>query len=114
MLRWGFLLLLPPLHLCHILSKSLALPPCLTDCRRAGKHAGCGERTAPRPLLLCCSVTPSFSNALSHTLKHYRCASQIVDLRQCGGDADDELAIAENLRARQEKRDRAKIVGRAA
>lgn len=36
----------------------------------------------------------------------------IMDIRQCGAEAEDELAIAENLRARQEKKDRAKIVSR--
>ncbi|GAX76195.1 hypothetical protein CEUSTIGMA_g3639.t1 [Chlamydomonas eustigma] len=38
---------------------------------------------------------------------------QIMDIRQCGAELDEESAISENLRARQEKRDRAKIVGRA-
>ncbi len=36
---------------------------------------------------------------------------QMTDMRQCGATPDDELAVAENMRARQEKRDRAKVVG---
>mmetsp|Transcript_14515 Transcript_14515/g.31579 ORF Transcript_14515/g.31579 Transcript_14515/m.31579 type:complete len:396 (+) Transcript_14515:216-1403(+) len=39
---------------------------------------------------------------------------QLMDLRQCGGEMDDEFAIAEALRGRQEKRERAKVLGRAA
>ncbi len=33
-----------------------------------------------------------------------------VDLRSCGAEIDDEFAVAETLRQRQERRDRAKIV----
>jgi len=36
---------------------------------------------------------------------------QRMDLRQCGAEVDDEMAIAENLRARQERRDRARVLG---
>lgn len=37
---------------------------------------------------------------------------QLMDLRACGGNPDDEFAIAENLRARQERKERTKVLNR--
>ncbi len=36
--------------------------------------------------------------------------SQLLDLRSTGMSVDDDIAIAENLRARQERLDKAKVL----
>ncbi|MEW5310530.1 MAG: hypothetical protein WDW38_002319 [Sanguina aurantia] len=36
---------------------------------------------------------------------------QAMDVRCCGGDPDDELSVMENLKARQERRDKSKTLG---
>ncbi len=62
--------------------------------------------------LSCNSFGPKGCEQLRRALEQ-NSSLQILDVRQCGGEMDEELAIAENLRARQEKRDRVKLIGKA-
>ncbi|KAG1660164.1 hypothetical protein FOA52_005264 [Chlamydomonas sp. UWO 241] len=72
-------------------------------------------RVSPTITELDASVNPSFGQegvaALRRAVEQNMSLVR-VDVRQCGGSADEELAIAENLRARQERRDRAKALDR--